>query len=417
MESPTLEAVSVSWLNSHIKNLIDGSPELRNILLTAEISDFKNHTRSGHFYLTLKDEKSSLRAVMFSSYARRLDFEPENGMQILAVGNISVYEKSGQYQFYIEYMKQTGEGFYGLEFERLKRKLEEEGLFSDKFKKEIPAYPERIGLVTSDTGAALSDVINVLSRRWPSATVILFPAGVQGENAPAQLAEAIRQADARSGADVILLVRGGGSVEDLRAFNDERVARAIFECKTPLVSGIGHETDFTIADFTADLRASTPTAAAERSVPDRAFEKQKLDALRERAKKAVLDDLRMRREKLDRLRSSRSLSEPLTFINEKRLFSDSLLTRLDSRMKELLKTKRTGLALLASNLDTLSPLKQLSRGYSLVLKEQKILNSVKAVQEGDALSLRLSDGSIACRAGKIAYGPYRHTDHIGGKEK
>ncbi|MBQ3004952.1 MAG: exodeoxyribonuclease VII large subunit, partial [Clostridia bacterium] len=260
--------ITVSQLNAYLKSIIEYDDNLRDFYLKGEISNFTNHYRTGHLYMTLKDGESQVKAVMFRSAAQKLKFRPENSMQIIARGRISVYERDGQYQFYIEEMQPDGVGALALAFEQLKKKLENEGLFSKEYKKPIPEFPERIGVVTSPTGAAIQDILNVLGRRYPKAEVIFAPVQVQGDSASGQIAKAIFEFNQKKCADVLIVGRGGGSIEDLWAFNEEVVARAVFASKIPIISAVGHETDFTICDFVADLRAPTPSAAAELATPD-----------------------------------------------------------------------------------------------------------------------------------------------------
>ena len=396
METVKPTAVTVTQLNSHIKGLIDGDYRLKNILVVGEISNFTNHVRTGHFYMTLKDDRAAIKAVMFRSYASRLKFMPENGMKVLVFGSVSVFERDGQYQLYVENMMPDGMGSLNLAFEQLKEKLSKEGLFLPQYKKPLPKYPRVIGVVTSPTGAAFQDIKNVLSRRWPLAIINICPAQVQGETAPPQIVSAIKRLDEQGKSDVIIVARGGGSIEDLWAFNDERVARAIFNCRTPVISGVGHETDFTIADFVADMRAPTPSAAAEVAVPNCVSELQYINQLTQRSQQALLSRISADRSILKRLMSHNVMQGPAQLINERRLILDSYIDKINYAVKTKESNERSRLSVMASKLNAYSPLKILGRGYSMAKNGDAIVKSVQDVKTGDKIDLTVSDGFINC---------------------
>ncbi len=362
------EVYTVAGLNNYIKTMMDNDVALSALFLTGEISNFKAHS-SGHMYMTIKDDKSAIRAVMFRGNAMKLKFMPEDGMKVILFGSVSVYERDGSYQFYITNMQPDGVGSLSVAFDQLKEKLNREGLFSESHKKPLPKYPRKVGVVTSPTGAAFQDICNVLGRRWPMCDIIISPALVQGTEAPASIVSALGLIDAY-GVDVIIVARGGGSIEDLWCFNDESVARAIYACKTPVISGVGHETDYTITDFVADLRAPTPSAAAEVAVPDRMAE-------------------------LDRIAKMKFSQGPISLINERRMTLDKLSDSLVSSMEGKLTMSRNRLALLSGKLDAYSPLKVLSRGYSIVESHGGIIDSVSSVSSGDELSITVADGKIS----------------------
>lgn len=395
METVIPTALTVGQLNSYIKSVFDGDYKLKNIFLCGEISNFTNHIRTGHFYMTLKDDKAAVKAVMFRSYAQYLKFMPENGMKVLVYGSVSVFERDGQYQLYIENMQPDGLGSLNLAFEQLKERLEKEGLFSNSHKKPLPKYPGVIGVVTSPTGAAFRDICNVLGRRWPLAEIRLCPTQVQGDSAPGQIVSAIRQLDNAGEADVIIVARGGGSIEDLWAFNDERVARAIFDCSIPIVSGVGHETDFTIADFVADLRAPTPSAAAEVVTPDSVSELQRISDMRLRAQRALLSKVNNGRASVDRLMSRNVMQGPVQLINERRLTLDLYIEKLNRLVYSTFDEDKAKLTLAVGKLDAYSPLKVLARGYSIAKTQNgAVVKSVKDVSSGERITLTVSDGEI-----------------------
>jgi exodeoxyribonuclease VII large subunit len=389
--------LSVTQLNTYIKSQFDGDENLINVFLSGEISNFTNHYKSGHFYLSLKDDKSVIRAVMFAQNARRLRFMPQDGMKVIVRGRVSVYEATGQYQLYIEEMQPDGLGALNLAFEQLKTKLEAEGLFAADRKKPLPKFPERIGVITSPTGAAVHDITTILARRYPLAQVVFCPVLVQGAGAAPQIVDALERFNRLKCADVIILGRGGGSLEDLWPFNEESVARAVAASRIPIISAVGHETDFTICDFVADLRAPTPSAAAELAVPDSV---ELMDAVQYSAvllKQGVstkLDDLRQR---LGTVTASYSFRRPQDLIELQRIRADRLSARLSAGLSQKLTGVRAELCSASGKLNALSPLATLSRGYSIVYKENhQPISKIAQAQIGDQISVLLQDGSFGC---------------------
>lgn len=389
--------LTVSQLNTYIKSLFDGDENLSRVFLSGEISNFTNHYKSGHFYLSLKDDKSVIRAVMFAQNARRVRFLPEDGMKVIVRGRVGVYETTGQYQLYIDDMQPDGLGALNLAFEQLKAKLQAEGLFDAQRKKSLPPFPERIGVITSPTGAAVHDITTILARRYPLAEVILAPVLVQGAGAAPQIVAALETFNRLCCADVLILGRGGGSLEDLWPFNEEAVARAVAASRIPVISAVGHETDFTICDFVADLRAPTPSAAAELAVPDCA---ELIAAVRysegkiNRSMRVKLDDGRQR---LGRLAASPSLKRPQELIELQRMRVDHLAARLSVRVSQSLSGAQARLSAAGGKLHALSPLATLSRGYSIAYDAaNRPISKIAQAQAGDSITLRLQDGSLGC---------------------
>lgn len=386
--------ISVSALNSYLKGLLDSDPDLQYVFISGEISNLTDHYSSGHIYLSLKDSKAVIKAVMFSFNASRLRFKPQNGMKILARGRVSIYEPSGQYQLYIEDMQPDGIGALTLQYEQLKEKLTKEGLFDNSHKKSLPSFPKKVTVITSPTGAALQDIRNILSRRWPYAEVELLPVLVQGEGAAFQLTNAIKAVSEANNSDVVIIGRGGGSMEDLWAFNSEELARAIFACPVPVISAVGHETDFTICDFVSDMRAPTPSAAAEIAVPDR-FEqaemllqqRQYLFALADRFISKHSGDLNILSAKLTHADPAREYEDKLNVL-------DKLSVRLKSTGDSIIGERNKELYELKGSLFALDPASILRRGYSVVSKDSKTINSAKELKSGDTVDLRFSDGSV-----------------------
>ena len=390
-----MRVLTISQINVFLKSLIEGDGRLTDIYAAGEISNFTDHYRSGHLYFSLKDEKSVLKAVMFSSAARRLRFKPGDGMRVIVRGRVSVYEPSGQYQFYVEEMQPDGLGALNLAFEQMKAKLEAEGLFRAEFKKPIPRFPMRIGVITSPTGAAVQDMRNILARRWPAAELIFCPVLVQGEGAPAQLTAAVREMNRRRCADVILIGRGGGSAEDLAAFNDEALARAVFASEIPVISAVGHETDFTICDFVADLRAPTPSAAAELAVPDRAEIALQAQGLVRRMRSAVQSGLDDRRQLLDTACAAAVLRSPAALLGTRKMPLDGAVQALKPTQERLWLRERERLSSLSARLDGMSPLKVMARGYAALSDQAgRPVRSVRDVSPGDGVRARLSDGAL-----------------------
>lgn len=397
MYSPQIQkprVLSVSQINFYIKSIIENDGSLQFVLVTGEISNLTVHQRSGHIYLSLKDSNSVISAVMFAGNARRLKFRLENGMKVICRGRISVYEPSGRYQLYIEDMQPDGVGALALAFEQLKSDLEKKGLFDPAHKKPLPKFPKTIGVITSPTGAAVQDITNILRRRFPSVDIILAPVLVQGDSAPKQLVNAVNKFSASKIADVVIIGRGGGSAEDLWAFNDEQLAYAVYNCETPIISGVGHETDFTICDFVADVRASTPSAAAELAVPDRQElmsyyfkQKQYISAMLDRKIKTA--QLRLENQQRRMSASSPKLkAEQL----EKQLSAKS--EKLTRFMNIYISNKENKLIAAKGKLDGLNPLNVLNRGYAIAEKDEKIITSSKQLKDGDDFTVILSDGKI-----------------------
>lgn len=388
--------MSVTQLNTYVRCIMEEDVVLKSVFVAGEVSNFKNHYKTGHFYFTLKDENAAVKAVMFRTYSSRLRFAPEDGMRVICRARASVYERDGAYQLYVEDMQPDGSGSLSLAFEQLKRKLFAEGLFDEKHKKPIPKYPETIAVVTSQTGAALQDILNILSRRWPIARVIVVPSGVQGENAESQLVLGIKKADTLS-ADTIIIGRGGGSVEDLWCFNSEALARAIFNCKTPVISAVGHETDFTICDFVADLRAPTPSAAAENASPESLMTAGIVRGFEQRLKDGLCSSLREREMTLERLENSPFLKDPKRIFEQKEMYYDALTDRLSSAGKLFLTEKTGDFDRLCTKLNAFSPLAVLSRGYSIATVNGKTVKTAAQLKKAGEFDLRLSDGTVNCK--------------------
>ena len=394
MNNPAV--LTVSQLNTYIKSIIDGDINLNNVFVCGEISNFTDHYRTGHYYLTLKDEGASVKAVMFRTANQRLKFKPENGMNVITRGRISVYERDGQYQLYIDDMQPDGLGALNLAFEQLKNKFAQEGLFDQNRKKPIPKYPRRIGVVTSPTGAAVRDIINILARRFPLAEVVLCPVQVQGASAAGQIIDAIKRFNAGHYADVLIVGRGGGSIEELWAFNEETVARAVAASDIPVISAVGHETDYTICDFVADLRAPTPSAAAELAVPEMFEQRAAVSGAIMRCGKALHSRLQTERAKLRQLQMSRGLVSPVMSINIHRQKLDGLLASLSTLVMTDVAAKRSNLSLVAGKLDTLSPLKVLGRGYALAYAGGDLLHDASKISIGSEVDLLLEKGRLLC---------------------
>ncbi len=397
------EPMTVTQVNLYIKQVLGRDDILKNILVKGEISNFKAHS-SGHLYLSLKDESGVMRAVMFRSAAARLGFRPANGMKVIARGRIGVYERDGQYQLYIEHMEQDGIGALHIAFEKLKKKLDEEGLFSPSHKKPLPKYPKRIGVVTAPTGAAIKDIMNVLTRRFSYSDVVLYPVLVQGKDSARSIVEAIEYFNASDSVDVLIVGRGGGSIEDLWSFNEEIVARAIYNSHIPVVSAVGHEIDFTIADFVADLRAPTPSAAAELVVPSQTELREKFNNVYARLYSCANRIVERGRLQLRVSAESAALKNPMATIDSSRIYLDSLSKTMEGAYKNIMGDKRRSLAVTASKLDALSPLGALSRGFSLTKDESgAVVKSVKRLNKGDKISVTLSDGTARATVDNIEF--------------
>jgi exodeoxyribonuclease VII large subunit len=407
--------LTVSQLNLYIKSILDEDKHLQNVFVTGEVSGFTDHYQSGHYYFSLKDENSIIKAVMFKDAVKRLKFKPENGMKLLIRGKVSLYHTTGQYQLYAQDMQPEGIGALNLAFQQLKEKLEQEGLFDVTRKKPIPAYPERIGIITSPIGAALHDILNILNRRFPLAEIVFCPVHVQGEKAPLEIAKAIEAFQKlsnvdlhenqdgkndheypKNSVDVIILGRGGGSFEDLYAFNEEIVARAVFNSNIPIVSGVGHETDYTICDFVADLRAPTPSAAAEIVVPDKIEILFQIRSYLLRLQEAISLFLDQRKQKIDFLLTSECMQSYSYNLQQKAINLDLISEKLKLIFLDRIKECKEKFANLSGKLEILNPLKILQMGYAIVKKESKVLKSVLDVKIKDVLNIDLLDGNVKC---------------------
>ena len=385
-------AISVTELNSYIKNKIADDEYLNNVLIKGEISNFKNHY-TGHMYFTLKDENSLIKCVMFKTYAQKLGFMPKDGMKVFVLGGVSVFERDGVYQIYVKAMQEDGVGILYKKYEELKQRLEEEGYFAEEHKQKIPQMPKVIGVLTSQTGSVIRDIINVSTRRNPNVNIRLFPVPVQGEGAAEKIAYGIKFMNKNKLADVLILARGGGSLEDLWPFNEEIVAHAIYNSEIPIISAVGHETDFSISDFVADLRAPTPSAAAELAVPDIYEVKQKINTYQNRLRLTLIKKVEIMKLRYEKCMSSRVFKEPLRNINDNYLKIDAYIKRLENTIKTKQKEEKTKYIELVSKLDTLSPLKTLTRGYSLVEQNNKIIKKSKDLNTGDKIDIRFTDGT------------------------
>jgi exodeoxyribonuclease VII large subunit len=392
-----LRILTITDLTKYIKGRLEGDYRLTNIWIRGEISNFKLHS-SGHIYLTLKDENSAIKGVMFRSKAYNLIFRPENGMKVIVRGSISVYERDGQYQLYLEEMQPDGIGALHLAFEQLKESLKEEGLFDEAIKKPIPFLPTTIGVVTSPTGAAIRDIITVIKRRFPNVKIVIYPVRVQGDEAPGEINKAIENLNKKALVDVIILGRGGGSIEELWAFNTEVVARAIYASKIPIISAVGHETDFTIADFVADVRAATPSAAAELVVPHKIEVEKYLHNLESRLTNGVQAILKENKSRLEIVLQLLLNRHPKEQIRQKIQEVDNLTSRLEQALNQRLTEKRQTFCLLAEKLQVLSPLAVLQRGYSItrLIPDEVVIKDIAEVKKGDRIEVILGRGTLEC---------------------
>lgn len=388
--------LTVSQITGYVKELIESVPVFSGMKIRGEISNFVAH-RSGHLYFSLKDEGAVLKAVMFARDVRALDAPVQDGMKVVAVGRLTVYPPSGQYQMVVSSMTPDGKGALYEAYEKLRAKLSEEGLFSEAYKRPIPKYPKTIGVITSPTGAAVRDMINVTKRRWPYAKIVIYPALVQGEGAAQSLISGIKYFK-ENPADTVIIGRGGGSIEDLWAFNNEQLAREIAGSGLAVISAVGHETDYTICDFAASVRAPTPSAAAELAAPDINTVRKAFDEMEKRAVFQIKNKLSALNELISKLESKRVLASPYGFIDEKRLMLSSYYDRLEKRNALILSEKKAAFAALSGKLDALSPLSVLSRGYGALFSESGTVTSVRSVKEGDRLKISMHDGSIGAVA-------------------
>ncbi len=387
------EPMTVSALNRYVKNLIDNDELLGMVYIKGEISNFKKHY-SGHLYFTLKDESCLIKCVMFKTYTPNLDFEPKDGDSVLILGSVAVYERDGIYQIYVKGMEIDGVGALYAEYEKLKARLAEEGLFDEDKKKPIPMLPKSIGVITSKTGAVIRDIINVTTRRFPNVNIKLYPASVQGTGAAATIVKALEYFNEVKNVDVIIVARGGGSLEDLWPFNEEATARAIYASKIPVISAVGHETDFTIADFVADLRAPTPSAAGELAVPELHDMKWKINNAQNKLRILLKQKVDMMKARYEKVMKSRVFKDPLDFIRQRMMTVSNLEKQMTNKLKLNLKDSRISLIEKIAKLDALSPLKTLTRGYAIIeTSDKKVITSVNDLNKDDVVDLVLQDGS------------------------
>lgn len=390
MNTPVI--LTVTQLNTYAKSVIEQDVNLNNVFVVGEISNFVDHYRSGHLYMSIKDKQSVISAVMFAGNASKLKFQPQNGMSVIIRGRVSIYERDGKYQLYIDDMQPDGIGALAIAFEQLKEKLSKLGLFDNEHKKLIPKFPEKIGVISSPTGAAVQDILNVLARRYPVAEIVFAGVQVQGERAATTIIKAVEQMN-KTDVDVIIIARGGGSMEDLWPFNDENLACAIFNSEIPIISGVGHETDFTICDFVADLRAPTPSAAAELAVPDIREQKHYISSLKLSLDSAIESFIKENQYKLEQLSNSTVVKQPEKIVENCELYLDSLTFRVNNSFKELYNNSNSNFIALCSKLESLSPLKVLSRGYSITKKNDDIINNSNKLSVGDNISIQFAEGN------------------------
>ncbi len=389
----TINTYTVTQVNKYIKKILDNDFILSNIMVKGEISNFKNHS-SGHMYFSLKDENASMKCVMFRGQSLGLKFKPEDGMKVVISGYISSYEKDGQCQLYCDFMELDGVGDLYAQYEKLKEKLAKEGLFDESIKKKLPLLPKCVAVITSPTGAVIRDILNVSQRRFPKANIKLFPSAVQGEGAYKELVHQVQFINEHNLADVIIIGRGGGSIEDLWNFNSEELAYAIYNSKIPVVSAVGHETDFTICDFVSDLRAPTPSAAAEVVFPSLDELTYKINTYEKRLRLALFGNLENKRKRLMKLKESYYFKRPEELINKLKIRCDMATRDLIRVNDKIINKKKNEFVNVVNKLDTLSPLKTLSRGYSVVLKDDKVIKSEKDINVGEQFSVKMSDGEI-----------------------
>ena len=402
------QIISVSELNEYIKLVLEHDELLMNVHVKGEISNFTNHYKTGHMYFSLKDAGGAVKAVMFRGNAVKLKFMPENGMKVLISGRVGVFPRDGQYQIYVDTMEPDGVGALALAFEQLKQKLEKEGLFAQSRKKALPEMPMKIGVITSPTGAAIRDILNILGRRFPLAEVYLYPALVQGENAAADLVKGLARFNRDRNVDVIILGRGGGSIEDLWAFNEEPLVRAVAASEIPVISAVGHETDFTLCDFAADMRAPTPSAAAELAVPDMEEILYTVQTADLRLRRAMNQKISVLGERLTRLASSRVLKNPQNVIDDKRMALLAEERMLYDKMQSVLRGKKADLGEKAAKLDALNPLAVLARGYAAVFEENgKVITRTEDVRIGETVMLAMADGKLKATVDGIE----KHTEN------
>ena len=397
-----IKFLTVTQINEYIKMMMDSNPILKNVWIRAEISNFTNHYRTGHFYFSLKDDGALVRAVMFKTYAQNISFEPKDGMKVLVHGRISSFVRDGQYQVYVDEILPDGVGALYVAFEQLKRKLESEGLFDESRKKKLPKIPSRIGIVTSPTGAAIQDMLNILGRRFPCAEVYIYPAQVQGADAAPQLIEGLKYFNRTKSVDVIIIGRGGGSAEDLWAFNDEKLAYAVSESEIPVISAVGHESDFTICDFVADKRAPTPSAAAELAVPDSADIAAALEKVKSRMSSNLISRVSSYRKNLRYLAEAGVLSDPSFIVNDRRMELIHLSEKLDLITEKKIDKTKTALIASLSKLEALNPLAVVARGFGVVTDAHGgTIKSAEEVSIGDTVNVKMKDGVLTATVENI----------------
>lgn len=394
MNVPTF---TVSQVNRYIKSLFDQDMGMQSLFIAGEISNFSNHYKTGHMYFSLKDDNASIKAVMFSRQAVKLRFVPENGMKVIVAGRVSVFERDGVYQIYVDSMQPDGAGVLAVAFEQLKKKLEAQGLFDESHKKPLPVFPKRIGVITSPTGAAVQDIFSILGRRFPLAEIIFKGVSVQGASAPSEMIEALEEFGRKKCADVIIIGRGGGSTEDLWCFNDELLARAVYACEIPVISAVGHETDFTICDFVSDKRAPTPSAAAELAVPDLNSLLMNQASLSDRLYNAINSIINTEKRKLEAILAKRAFSDSGKFFSAEHEEIRNLGLKLNMLMSRTVLQNKNTLTGLASSLEKLNPLSVLLRGFSLVSHNGSIIESVEKIKENDEITVSMSDGNALCQ--------------------
>ena len=388
-----IEPITVSELNKYIKDKVAEDDYLKSVFVRGEISNFKHHY-TGHMYFTLKDDKSLIKCIMFKSSTATLNFVPKDGMKVNILGSVAVFERDGVYQIYCKAMQQDGEGDLYVKFKELKDKLEKEGLFDDIHKKKIPIMPKIIGVLTSNTGAVIRDIINVSTRRNPHCYIRLFPVPVQGAGAAEKIAQAIKIMNEKKLADVLILARGGGSIEDLWPFNEEIVARAIYDSELPVISAVGHETDFTISDFVADLRAPTPSAAAEIAVTDISDLQDRIFLYRNRLRILLKKKIEVIRLRYEKVMASRAFADPAYRIKENYLKIDKLVKELENSITSRIRDNKIRMVEVITRLDMMSPLKTLSRGYGIIEKDKSVIKSIKDLKTDDIVQIRLTDGNV-----------------------
>lgn len=393
--------LTVGAINRYIKYKLDNDEALQTVFVKGEISNFKAHS-SGHLYFSIKDESGKINAIMFSSSAKKLNFIPADGVKVLIIGRISVYEATGGYQIYVSDMQEDGMGNLYIAFEKLKKQLQSEGLFDETHKKKIPKYPSKIGVITANTGAAIKDILSTIKRRYKIAEVILFPSLVQGENAASDIVRNIKLAS-NYDLDVLIVGRGGGSIEDLWPFNEEIVARAIYECPIPIISAVGHEVDYTIADFVADLRAPTPTGAAEMAVPNMSDLVSHITQMKIRLNENIIKKINIEKLRLDGFKNSYILKNPLIIYENKKQKLDMINEKINNIINLKIENNKNSLINLIDKLELVNPLNILKRGFSLTTKDDKIIKSVKNVNKSDILDIRLNDGVIKAKVEEVNY--------------